>query len=74
MPIDHNKEALVHTTIRRAELMIALRSMTVNQENFDHRGWAIWDAEIFERIAKMIREGYAEDFEPTSGNQPDAIR
>lgn len=51
----------VRTNINRHELMSALREMTLNCEDFSHRKWAIWDAETFENVARMIRIGYAEN-------------
>jgi hypothetical protein len=48
----------VTAEIHRLELMKALRDLTVNTEDFDFRQWSIWDAEVLERIARMIRDGY----------------
>jgi hypothetical protein len=58
--------ANVKTKIHRAELMSALRSLTVDNEDFDHRKWAIWDAEVFETAARMIRKGYSNEKVPGS--------
>jgi hypothetical protein len=56
--------ASVKTKIHRAELVSALRSLTVDNEDFDHRKWAIRDAEMFETAARMIREGYGNERAP----------
>ncbi len=49
----------VNVTITKNAAMEALYSLGVGREDFDHRQWSIWDAEILERVAKKIREGYA---------------
>lgn len=56
-----SETAYVKSRITREELMAALRKMTVDNERFGHRCWAIRDAETFVIIARMICEGYAND-------------
>lgn len=64
-------EASKHTVMR------ALRDLTVNADDFDHRPWSIWDAEQLEAAARMIRRGYAEtgiQFDATQGGEVDRLR
>jgi hypothetical protein len=55
------KEADVWVRIDKNQVMACLRTMTINDEDFDHRPWSLWDAEVLEQAAKLIREGYASE-------------
>jgi hypothetical protein len=48
----------VDVAITKSQVMMALRELTINDEHFLHEQWSIWDAEVMERAAKMIRDGY----------------
>jgi hypothetical protein len=49
----------VSAVMSKSQVMSAFRELTVNSEEFDHRIWSVWDAEILERVARMIRDGYS---------------
>jgi hypothetical protein len=61
MPLSRSREAEVTLVINNDSLMTALRSMTINNGDFRHQSWSIWDAECMEAAARMIRRGYAEE-------------
>lgn len=55
------KKAHVNVAITKDALMEALVAMTVNDEQFDPRDWSIWNAEVLERAAALIRRTIADE-------------
>jgi hypothetical protein len=55
------KETYAGVRIDKNEVMACLRNMTIHDEAFDHRPWSLWDAEVLEQAAQLIREGYARE-------------
>ena len=53
-------KASVLTTIGNCEIISALRSLTIDREEFDPGPWSIHDAETLERIASAIRREIGE--------------
>ena len=49
------KVITVEAAITRNEIIEALRSITIDDEDFNEDEWCLRDAEFFEKIAKMIR-------------------
>lgn len=51
-------ETFAGVRIDKESVMACLRHMTIHDEEFDHRPWSLWDAEVLEQAAKLIRDGY----------------
>jgi hypothetical protein len=49
----------INVAITRDRVMRAVRAMTVDDEWFDPDPWSIWDAEVFEAAAVLIRREIA---------------
>jgi hypothetical protein len=49
----------VDVPIAKDQVMQAVRAMTVDDEWFDPDPWSIWDAEVFEAAAVLIRREIA---------------
>lgn len=54
------KSAEVQAAIHKEELMKALREMTINDPDFNGGAWSIWEAEVLESAARLIRSWYRE--------------
>lgn len=48
----------VDARVTKSTLVDAL--MDLYDDEFDHRHWSLSEAEFFEKLAKRIRDGYAE--------------
>jgi hypothetical protein len=50
----------VNVTLGKEELMRAVREMTINLDSFNSDYWSLWDVEVFEAAACLIRREIGE--------------
>lgn len=54
------KSTEITVTVGKEQLMQSIRSLTIHDENFNPGPWSIWDAEVLEQAAALIRREIAE--------------
>ncbi len=52
--------ANITIAINKNQLMISLRSMTIDDDDFNPAQWSLWDAEVMEMAAALIRREIVE--------------